>query len=47
MTNKIHLINKAKVAIYKHMKEHLIDLNDIYAIKMIKNLNNETITRSN
>ena len=47
ITNKIHLINKAKVTIYKHMKEHLIDLNDIYAIKMIKNLNNETITRSN
>ena len=47
ISNEIHLINKAKVTIYKHMKEHLIDLHDIFAIKMIKNLNNETITRSN
>ena len=43
---KKDLINKAKIAIYNHMRLHLIDLNDVHALKMIKYLNNETTTRS-
>ena len=35
-------INKIKIILYKHIKYHLFDLNDIYALKMIKQIKNET-----
>jgi len=35
------MINKIKILIYKNMQNNLIDLNDIYAIKMLKNKINE------
>ena len=33
----IELINKIKIVIYNHMKNYFIDLNDIYAIKILRN----------
>ena len=41
------LINKIKIILYQHMKNNIIDLNDIQAIHMIKKLKNEKSTRSN
>ena len=38
---KIDLINKLKIIIYRHMKHHVIDLNDIHAINMLKDIKNE------
>ena len=41
LTNKIDLINQLKIIIYKHMKHYVIDLNDIHAVNMLKNIKNE------
>ena len=41
MIRKIDLINKLKIIIYRHMKHHVIDLNDIHAINMLKDIKNE------
>ncbi len=41
MIRKIDLINKLKVIIYRHMKHHVIDLNDVHAINMLKDIKNE------
>ncbi len=35
------IINKIKIIVYKNMQHNLIDLNDIYAIKMLKSQINE------
>ena len=43
----VHLINNIKLILYRHMKNHIIDLNDIQAIHMIKNIKNEISTRAN
>tara|TARA_B100000959_G_C14913295_1_gene596098 strand:- start:643 stop:1314 length:672 start_codon:yes stop_codon:yes gene_type:complete len=43
----LHLINKIKIILYKHMKNHIIDLHDIQAIHMIKKIKNEKSIRSN
>ncbi len=34
-------MNRIKIIIYKNMKKNLIDLNDIYAIKMLRKINND------
>ena len=44
-TRKIDLINKLKIIIYRHMREHIIDLNEINAIQMLKYINNESTSR--
>ncbi len=44
-TSKIDLINKLKIIIYRHMREHIIDLNEINAIQMLKYINNESTSR--
>ena len=41
LENKIDLINQLKIIIYKHMKHYVIDLNDIHAVNMLKNIKNE------
>ena len=41
------IIDRIKIALYKHMRNHLIDLNEIQAIKMIKSIKHEESTRSN
>ena len=41
IVSKIDLINKLKIIIYRHMKEHVIDLNDINAIQMLKYIKDE------
>ena len=41
LINKIDLINKLKIIIYKHMKHYVIDLSDIYAVNMLKHLKDE------
>lgn len=46
MSGKIDLINSLKIAIYKHMKNNVIDLNDIYAINMLKSMNDERTSRT-
>ena len=43
----IDSISNIKRILYRHMKNHIIDLNDIQAIHMIKNIKNETATRTN
>ena len=35
-SENIELVKKIKIIIYKHMKNYIIDLNDIYAIKMLR-----------
>ena len=44
LENKIDLINQLKIIIYKHMKHYVIDLNDIHAVNMLKNIKNERIS---
>ena len=44
---KIDLINKLKIIIYRHMKHHVIDLNDVHAINTLKDIKNERNSRSN
>ena len=46
VSGKIDLINSLKIAIYKHMKNNVIDLNDIYAINMLKSMNDERTSRT-
>ena len=46
VNGKIDLINSLKIAIYKHMKNNVIDLNDIYAINMLKSMNDERTSRT-
>lgn len=46
MIGKIDLINSLKIVIYKHMKHNVIDLNDIYAINMLKSMNDERTSRT-
>ena len=41
LINKIDLINKLKIIIYKHMKHYVIDLSDIHAVNMLKHLKDE------
>ena len=41
LINKIDLINQLKIIIYEHMRYYVIDLNDIYAVNMLKNIKNE------
>ena len=36
-SDNIDLIKNLKIIIYKHMKNYLIDLNDIHAVKMLRN----------
>ena len=43
--SKIDLINKLKIIIYRHMREHIIDLNEINAIKMLKYIKDESTSR--
>ena len=43
----VNLISNIKLILYRHMKNHIIDLNNIQAIRMIKNIKNETTTRAN
>jgi len=43
--NKIDLINKLKIIIYRHMRESTLDLNDINAIQMLKYIKNENSSR--
>ena len=43
--NKIDLINKIKIIIYRHMREHIIDLNDINAIQMLKYIKDGSTSR--
>ena len=43
--HKIDLINKLKIIIYKHMREHIIDLNEINAIQMLKYIRHESPSR--
>ncbi len=42
LINKIDLINQLKIIIYQHMKRYILDLNDIYAVNILKSINNET-----
>jgi len=44
LINKIDLINKLKIIIYKHMKHDVIDLSDIHAVNMLKHLKDERIS---
>ena len=44
LLNKIDLINQLKIIIYKHMKHYVIDLNDINAVNMLKDIKNERIS---
>ena len=46
LSGKIDLIKSLKIAIYKHMKNNVIDLNDIYAINMLKSMNDERTSRT-
>ena len=43
----VNLISNIKLILYRYIKNHIIDLNDIQAISMIKNIKNETTTRAN
>ena len=47
IVNKLDLLNRLKITIYRHMKHHVIDLNEIYSINMLKSINNERTSRSN
>ena len=47
MVNKLDLLNRLKITIYRHMKHHVIDLNEIYSINMLKSINNERTSRPN
>ena len=47
IANKLDLLNRLKITIYRHMKHHVIDLNEIYSINMLKSINNERTSRSN
>ena len=47
MANKLDLLNRLKIIIYRHMKHHVIDLNEIYSINMLKSINHERTSRSN
>lgn len=47
MVNKLDLLNRLKIIIYRHMKHHVIDLNEIYSINMLKSINHERTSRSN
>ena len=44
LINKIDLINQLKIIIYKHMKRYVIDLNDIHAVNMLKQIKDERIS---
>ena len=44
LENKIDLINQLKIIIYKHMKHYVIDLNDIHAVNMLKQIKDERIS---
>ena len=44
LDNKIDLINQLKIIIYKHMKHYVIDLNDIHAVNMLKQIKDERIS---
>ena len=35
--DNIELVKNIKIIIYRHMKDYLIDLNDIHAIKLLRN----------
>ena len=43
----INLINEIKVILYQHMKNHIMDLDKIQAIHMIKKIKHEKSIRSN
>ena len=43
LVNKIDLINQLKIIIYEHMKYYVIDLNDIYAVNMLKNKQRDSL----
>ena len=47
IVNKLDLLNRLKITIYRLMNHHVIDLNDIYSINMLKSINNERTSRSN
>ena len=44
LINKIDLINQIKIIIYKHMRHYVIDLNDIHAMHMLKQIKDERIS---